>query len=170
MSCVSLTQIFPNNPSITDYDAFIRTQASNQGLICVQANYATNCQNQCTNVSQNTSACTSCLSSVNSCTNPANPSQSCCPYAAQAIQCNNCLNSFTIDALQHCLQPSGLSAGAIAGIVIAVIVVIIGLGLLIYYLYARDKQRLVKKLSATGRYNVKDLELANLSELQNLSE
>jgi hypothetical protein len=175
MACSAFTAAFPEAemPPGQTYEAYIRTQASQNGLMCGLANYAANCQSQCVNVakaqfSSNSNLCFQCLQSVQSCANPAAPTEPCCPFMGPATQCNDCLNAHDTDALAQCLQGGGLSPGAIAGIVIAVVVVVLAIVIGVIVWYYRAKTKLVKKLGRGDPTKEREYNALSLTELQRL--
>jgi hypothetical protein len=171
MACIAFSQLFPSAPEGQDYDTFIRSQASQQGLMCSISKYATACDSQCKQVSKNfaasglpSSGCFACLSSVTTCPLPTNPSMPCCAFINQAVECNTCLASNDLDT---CLNSGALSAGAIAGIVIACVVVVIIIIVVAVVFTQRKKEALISQVMQRKGYGEEQrLILEKLSDVE----
>ncbi len=167
MACAAFTKLFPSSGS-EDYETFIREQASLNGPMCSIASYQTNCKALCQDISKNQSACFSCLSTATSCRSASDPTKPCCQYISQANECNNCLNRYSTDALNQCLN-GGLSQGAIIGIAVGVtvaVLLIVGIGFFIWY--TRSKERLKQYLIHNKGWTESDLDKLSLWDLRKL--
>jgi len=111
-----------------------------QDSVSCSLEFLEQCKDHCTSTTKNTLTCTTCLSNVHLCARSPTPDSKepdlhpCCPFAAEAFECNRCLNR-TGNDLKQCLHksmPKHAKNGIIAGSVIGAIVFIVFVAYTVY--------------------------------------
>lgn len=105
------------------------SSAYEDGYACM-LKYHAPCASRCGD--RSSEDCWKCLSSEISCPSSSDPTVACCPYSKYSVTCSDCLANNDNDLTKCLSDTSGLSTGALIGIIIGSIV---GLTLIIVGLY-----------------------------------
>lgn len=168
MACAEMVKLNPQgNADDASYEATIRSLSSSYGQICVIGHFSAGCSAQCGQMSKNYTGCSSCLGAPESCGSVDGKGETvpCCPFVGPATACSNCLGLYNTDALAQCLK-TGLSVGAIVGIVIACIVVVaIIIVIIVVVVRTQKKVELERKIGLGS-----DVDLKTLQEIETINQ